>query len=68
MAGKELASINQQLEEKQRQYALSQDKRNRVEVINNELAYVSSLYEKNKQLNESLLELNDKQQRLSTER
>lgn len=65
---KELTSINQQLEEKQRQYALSQDKRNRVEVINNELAYVSSLYEKNKQLNESLLELNDKQQRLSTEK
>lgn len=65
---KELASINQQLEEKQRQYALSQDKRNRVEAINNELAYKSSLYEKNKQLNEQLLELNEKQQRLSAEK
>lgn len=64
----ELVSINQQLEEKQRQYALSQDKRNRVESINNEMSYVSSLYEKNKQLNESLLELNEKQQRLSAEK
>ena len=42
----ELVSINQQLEEKQRQYALSQDKRNRVESINNEMSYVSSLYKK----------------------
>lgn len=65
---KELASINQQLEDKNRQYALSQDKRNRVEAINNELAYVSALYEKNKQLNEQLLELNEKQQRLSAEK
>lgn len=65
---KELASINQQLEEKERQYALSQDKRTRVETINNELAYMSSLYEKNKQLNEQLLELNEKQQRLSAEK
>lgn len=64
----ELNSIKLQLEEKERQYALSQDKRSRVEAINNELNYVSSLYEKNKQLNESLLELNDKQQRLSTEK
>ncbi len=65
---KELDSINKQLEEKQRQYALSQDKRNRVDAINNELAYVSDLYEKNKQLNEQLLELNEKQQRLSAEK
>lgn len=65
---KELASINQQLEDKNRQYALSQDKRTRVESINNELAYVSALYEKNKQLNEQLLELNEKQQRLSAEK
>lgn len=65
---KELDSINKQLEEKQRQYALSQDKRNRVDAINNELAYVSALYEKNKQLNEQLLELNEKQQRLSAEK
>ncbi len=64
----ELNSINLQLEEKQRQYALSQDKRNRVDSINNELNYVAALYEKNKQLNESLLELNEKQQRLSTEK
>lgn len=64
----ELASIKQQLEEKERQYALSQDKRNRIEAINNELAYISSLYERNKKLNESLLELNDKLQRLNSEK
>ena len=64
----ELASINAQLEEKQRQYARSQDKRNRIESINNELSYIASLYEKNKKLNETLLELNDKQQRLTAEK
>lgn len=64
----ELASINAQLEEKNRQYAKSQDKRNRIEAINNELAYIASLYEKNKKLNETLLELNDKQQRLIAEK
>ena len=64
----ELASINAQLEEKNRQYAKSQDKRNRIEAINNELAYIASLYEKNKKLNETLLELNDKQQRLTAEK
>ena len=64
----ELASINAQLEEKTRQYAKSQDKRNRIEAINNELAYIASLYEKNKKLNETLLELNDKQQRLTAEK
>ena len=64
----ELASINAQLDEKNRQYAKSQDKRNRIEAINNELAYIASLYEKNKKLNETLLELNDKQQRLTAEK
>lgn len=64
----ELASINAQLDEKQVQYAKSQDKRNRIEAINNELAYIASLYEKNKKLNETLLELNDKQQRLTAEK
>ena len=64
----ELASINSQLEEKNRQYAKSQDKRNRIEAINNELSYIASLYEKNKKLNETLLELNDKQQRLTAEK
>ena len=64
----ELASIRQQLEEKERQYSFSQDKRTRVEAINNELSYIASLYEKNKQLNELLLELNDKEQRLSAEK
>ena len=64
----ELASINQQLEEKDRQYATQQDKRSRVEAINNELAYIAALYEKNKKLNETLLDLNDKEQRLSAEK
>ncbi|MCH5159664.1 MAG: hypothetical protein J1F66_02305 [Clostridiales bacterium] len=64
----ELASINAQLEEKQRLYAKSQDKRNRIEAINNELSYIASLYDKNKKLNETLLELNDKQQRLTAEK
>lgn len=65
---KELAGITQQLDEKDRQYALSQDKRNRIEAINNELAYIASLYEKNKKLNETLLELNDRQQQLTAEK
>ncbi|MCH5152872.1 MAG: hypothetical protein J1F68_02805 [Clostridiales bacterium] len=64
----ELQSINQQLEEKDRQYATQQDKRSRVEAINNELAYIATLYEKNKKLNETLLDLNDKEQRLSAEK
>lgn len=64
----ELASISQQLEEKERQYAAQQDKRSRVESINNELSYIASLYEKNKKLNEQLLELNDKEQRLISEK
>ncbi|MCH5157338.1 MAG: hypothetical protein J1G02_05645 [Clostridiales bacterium] len=64
----ELASIRKQLEDKDRQYALQQDKRSRVEAINNELAYIASLYEKNKKLNETLLELNDKEQRLIAEK
>ena len=64
----ELQSIKQQLAEKDRQYAAQQDKRSRVEAINNELAYIASLYEKNKKLNETLLDLNDKEQRLTAEK
>ena len=64
----ELANIKQQLEEKERQYALQQDKRSRVEAINNELAYIASLYEKNKKLQETLLDLNDREQRLTAEK
>ncbi len=65
---KELANIRQQLEEKNKQYALTQDKRTRIEAINNELTYIASLYEKNKKLNEQLLELNDKRERLIAEK
>ena len=64
----ELAEIKKQLEEKERQYALQQDKRSRVEAINAELNYIASLYEKNKQLNETLLDLNDKEQHLTAEK
>lgn len=64
----ELATINSQLEEKQRQFVLTQDKRNRIESINTELTYVASLYAENKKLNETLLDLNEKQQRLTSER
>lgn len=64
----ELASANQQLEEKQRQFAATQDKRNRIEAINTELSYIAELYEENKKLNELLLDLNEKQQRLTSER
>ncbi len=64
----ELASVVKQLEEKQNQFALVQDKRARIEAINNELTYVASLYERNKALHEQLLTLTDKQQRLLGEK
>lgn len=64
----ELAGINRQLEEKQRQFTVTQDKRNRIEAINAELTYIASLYAENKKLNETLLDLNEKQQRLTSER
>ena len=64
----ELASVRRQLDEKNRQFALSQDKRQRIEAINGELSYIASLYEKNKKLNEQLSELNEKQERLSAEK
>ncbi len=64
----ELVSITQQLENKHREIASTQDKRNRIEGINGELSYIASLYEKNKQLNETLLDLNDQQQRLISEK
>lgn len=65
---KELANVREQLEEKNKQYALTQDKRNRIEAINNELSYIASLYEKNKALNEQLLDLNEQQERLTAEK
>lgn len=64
----ELASIGRQLEEKQRQFTITQDKRNRIEAINTELTYIASLYAENKKLNETLLDLNEKRQRLTSER
>ena len=64
----ELANVLQQLEEKQTQFAVVQDRRNRIESINTELQYIASLYEKNKVLNEQLLSLNEKLQRLTGEK
>ena len=64
----ELAHVLEQLNEKQNQFALVQDRRARIEAINTELQYIASLYEKNKDLNEQLLSLNEKQQRLVGEK
>ena len=65
---KELASVNKQLEDKERQYMLQQDKRSRVEALNVELNYITSLYDKNKELNETLIELSEREQRLSSDK
>lgn len=64
----ELDNVVAQLAEKQNQFTLVQDRRARIEAINNELQYIASLYEKNKTLNELLLSLNEKQQRLIGEK
>ena len=64
----ELANVLQQLEEKQTQFAVFQYRRNRIDSINTELQYIASLYEKNKVLNEQLLSLNEKLQRLTGEK
>lgn len=64
----ELAHVVEQLNEKQNQFNLVQDRRARIEAINTELQYIASLYEKNKALNEQLLTLTEKQQRLVGEK
>lgn len=64
----ELASVKQQLDDSQLATASTQDKRARLEAINNELTYIASLYEKNKTLSEMLVELNEAQQRLESEK
>lgn len=64
----ELSNILAQLEEKQNQFIVVQDRRARIEAINTELQYIASLYEKNKTLNEQLLSLNEKLQRLIGEK
>ncbi len=65
---KELNSVKQQLEDCRLRLAKNDDKRTRLEAINNELTYIASLYEKNKKLNEMLVELNEAQQRLESEK
>ena len=64
----DLAEARQQLENNMLAGATTQDKRSRIEAINNELAYIASLYEKNKTLTEMLGELNEAQQRLESEK
>lgn len=64
----ELVVVNQKLDEKQLQYTVSQEKRAKIEAINSELAYISSLYDKNKRLNATLIELNEREQRLLGEK
>lgn len=64
----ELASINADLEKKNALYAATQDKRSRIESVNAELATIAELYEKNKQLNEQLIDLAERQQRLTSEK
>lgn len=64
----ELDNVVEQLNEKQNQFTLVQDRRSRIEAINNELQYIASLYEKNKTLNEQLISLTEKQQRLIGEK
>ena len=64
----ELDHVIEQLNEKQNQFNVVQDRRARIEAINTELQYIASLYEKNKTLNEQLLSLNEKQQRLIGEK
>lgn len=64
----ELAAVKKQLDERELQTAQSADKRARLEAINNELSYIASLYEKNKTYGEMLLELNETQQRLESEK
>ena len=65
---KELNSVKQQLDECRLRLAKNDDKRTRLEAINNELTYIASLYEKNKKLNEMLVELNEAQQRFESEK
>ncbi|MGN1040225.1 MAG: hypothetical protein ACI4QL_02240, partial [Candidatus Fimimonas sp.] len=65
---KELSDVVKQFDEKQLQFNALQDKRAKIEEINGELSYVSSLYEQNKKLNELLTELEAKQRALAEQR
>lgn len=65
---KELSDVVKQFDEKQLQFNALQDKRAKMEEINDELSYVSSLYEQNKKLNELLTELEAKQRALLEQR
>ncbi len=65
---KELDNVVKQYDEKQLQFKALQDKRARIEEVNNELSYISSLYEQNQKLNELLTELDAKKRRFTEER
>lgn len=64
----ELKGIEAELEQKNKQYAACADKRSKLEAINVELEQVASLYENNKRLNAQLIDLAEKEQRLSSEK
>lgn len=58
----------QQLDEKQGQMSDSQQKRGKIDSINADLALIASLREKNAELNDTLADLNEKQQNLIGEK
>ncbi len=64
----ELTSAILQLEEKQRLATTVVDKRSKIDVINQELATMATLYAENKEHNEKLLVLAEQEQRLSAEK
>ncbi len=64
----ELTSATMQLEEKQRLATTVVDKRSKIDVINQELSTMATLYAENKEHNEKLLVLSEQEQRLSAEK
>lgn len=64
----ELDGIEKSLEEKNKLFVATQDKRSRIEGINAELTTIASLYEKNRNLNQRLTDLTEKEQRLAAEK
>lgn len=64
----ELDGIEKSLEEKNKLFVATQDKRSRIEGINAELTTIASLYEKNRNLNQRLTDLTEKEQRFAAEK
>ena len=64
----EIAAVNDQIAEKQKQTVSLVDKRNKSEIVNAELANIADLYERNKLLNQALVQLTEQQERLLGEK